>query len=182
MKYNGERTSPLFEVTINKKIPKLEVLFNGMLPDSVFASTTAKSFPYRNIGSNAVNFGDNPLNRGYGLINNVDSRVTFKANGHASLRTVKIVCLKREIGKIKQCSDGNLVQDEFRYQRRYNNHPVFLLPNENPSAYVGDYYSSIDHDNHVAEFGYSDESEYDSDDTDYGPDVDDFDPSYFRDI
>ncbi|GMG33646.1 unnamed protein product [Ambrosiozyma monospora] len=179
---DGLRT-PLFGITINDKISKINVVLNGLIPDSLFVSTTAdKSFPYRNVGSNAVRFSDNPLSRNYGIINNVDSRVTFKAEGHGSTRTVKISCLKKEKGKIKQCNDGNLVQEKFKYEREYNNHPVFLLPNETYTMYDICHPSDDDDDDYDDDEDYGYGYGYDFDEYDVAHDLDNFDFNYDDDF
>ncbi|GME80531.1 unnamed protein product [Ambrosiozyma monospora] len=178
--------NPLFGITINDKISKLEVVLTGLIPDSLFVSSTAeKSFPYRNIGSNSLRYYDSPLTRNYGLINNVDGRVTFKAEGHGTTRTVKISCLKKDKGKIRQCNDGKLALDISQYKREYNNHPVFLLPNKTPQVFGfptfddDDDYDDDDEDDDDFGYGYGYGYGYDSDDYGYG--FDDFDPNYFED-
>ncbi|GME77638.1 unnamed protein product [Ambrosiozyma monospora] len=70
---------PLFEVTINGKITKLDVILNGKVPEYLFVSSKAgKTFPY---GKNVKNTPSAPLNKNYGVMNNIDRKINFIARG-----------------------------------------------------------------------------------------------------
>ncbi|GMG55923.1 unnamed protein product [Ambrosiozyma monospora] len=129
---NGSRTrSPAFEIMINDKITKLDIDLVGKVPKTIFVSSKPdKTFPYEKTKGQ----DKSPLNHNYGIINNLDKRITLIT--HAGPRS-KIVCLKNDKAKIKQINGGSLEEQKtfsFYVEYDYKDLNAFVLVLKNGNS------------------------------------------------
>ncbi|GMG30624.1 unnamed protein product [Ambrosiozyma monospora] len=114
---------PLFEITLNRNISKVEMMC--VIPDFLFVSAkpdTSMSFVKINEGKG---FYLHELAERVGIIKNVHENVTFYADG-VGPETCLIVCSNNDKDVIKRCNDSSLVE---KIQPMYKDCSAFDLPN-----------------------------------------------------
>ncbi|GME89425.1 unnamed protein product [Ambrosiozyma monospora] len=80
--------SPLFEITINDNISKIHVLLKNIVSESGYVSSKAgRTFPYAHLKDPEFS----PLYTHYGIMNNINGRVSFHASGDEGMKMLLYV-------------------------------------------------------------------------------------------